>query len=98
VFLADLTGELRAWPRETWAAVGVDPAAVAAAVIVCGRHGDVQGLEFEDLSFEEARVLARPAMTIVRGQLPARLAGRVQRASWRWLHPTSGHRPGDTFL
>jgi hypothetical protein len=29
-------------------------------------------------------------MTIVRGQLRARLAGRVQRASWRWLHPTTG--------
>jgi hypothetical protein len=25
VFLADLTGELRAWPAETWGAAGVDP-------------------------------------------------------------------------
>jgi hypothetical protein len=79
-------------------AVGVDPDAVARAVIACWRSGDVQGLEFEGVTVEEARALARPAMTIVRGQLPARLAGRVQRASWRWLHPTSGHRPGDTFL
>jgi hypothetical protein len=98
VFLADLTGELRAWPRDTWAAVGVDPTAVAHAVIACWRRGDVQGLEFEGVSFEEARALERPAMTIVRGQLRARLAGRVQRAYWRWLHPTSGRRPGDTFL
>jgi hypothetical protein len=98
VFLADLTGELRAWPAETWAGLGVDPAAVARAVVACWRRGDIQGLEFEDLSVEEARALERPAMTIVRGQLRARLAGRVQRAYWRWLHPTSGRRPGDTFL
>jgi hypothetical protein len=25
VFVADLTGELRAWPQDTWTAVGVDP-------------------------------------------------------------------------
>jgi hypothetical protein len=98
VFLADLAGELRAWPAETWAAVGVDPAAVADAVVACWWHGDVQGLELEGVSFEEARALARPAMTIARGQLRARLAGRVHRAYWRWLHPTSGRRPGDTFL
>jgi hypothetical protein len=98
VFLADLTGELRAWPAETWAAAGVDPDAVAHAVLACWQHGDVQGFEFEDVTFEEARALARPVMTIVRGQLRARLAGRVQRAYWRWLHPTSGRRPGDTFL
>lgn len=98
VFVADLTGELRAWPAETWAAAGVDPDAVAGTVIACWRAGDVQGLAFEGVSFEEARALARPAMTIVRGQLRARLAGRVRRAYWRWLHPTSGRRPGDTFL
>jgi hypothetical protein len=98
VFLADLAGELRAWPAETWAAAGVDPIAVAHAVIACWRAGEVQGIEFEDLSFEEARALARPAMTIVRGQLRARLADRVRRAYGRWLHPTSGRRPGDTFL
>jgi hypothetical protein len=62
VFLADLTGELRAWPHETWAAAGVDPDADRA------------------------------------GAAAARLAGRVHRAYWRWLHPTSGRRSGDTFL
>jgi hypothetical protein len=31
VFLADLAVELRAWPVETWAGLGVDPAAVAPA-------------------------------------------------------------------
>jgi hypothetical protein len=65
VFLADLTGELRAWPRDTWAAAGVDPAAVADAVVACWRTGDIQGLAFEGVSFEEARALARPAMTAV---------------------------------
>jgi hypothetical protein len=98
VFVADLAVELRAWPAETWAGLGVDPAAVARAVLACWRTGDVQGLEFEGVLVEEARALERPAMTIVRGQLRARLAGRVQRAYWRWLHPTSGRRPGDTFL
>jgi hypothetical protein len=37
-------------------------------------------------------------MTIARGQLRARLTGRVHRSYWRWLHPTSGRGPGDTFL
>jgi hypothetical protein len=41
VFLADLTVELRAWPRDPWAAVGVDPDAVAHAVIACWQLGDV---------------------------------------------------------
>ena len=33
VFLADLTVELRAWPTDTWAKVGVDPQAAARAVV-----------------------------------------------------------------
>jgi hypothetical protein len=33
VFLADLTGELRAWPNDTWAKLGVDPDQVAQAVV-----------------------------------------------------------------
>ena len=35
VFLADLTGELRAWPQDTWVKVGVDPNQVAQAVWGC---------------------------------------------------------------
>ena len=89
VFLADLTVELRAWPRDSWAAVGVDPDAVAHAVLACWRRGEIQGLAFEGVTFEEARALERPAMTIARGQLRARLTRRVHRAYWRWLHPTS---------
>jgi hypothetical protein len=94
VFVADLTCELRAWPTDTWAKLGVDPEQVAQAVIGCWRDGEVTGLRVDDLSFEEARSLTRPAMAYVRGQLRARL----DRAYRRWLHPTSGRRPGDRFL
>jgi hypothetical protein len=97
VFMADLTGELRAWPHDTWVKLGVDPDQVAQAVIGCWRHGEVTGLQVDDLSFEEARSLTRPAMTYVRGQLRGRLTARLARVHRRWLHPTSGHRPGDRF-
>jgi hypothetical protein len=97
VFVADLTGELRAWPQDTWTAVGVDPEQVAQAVIRCWRAGEVTGLQLDDLSFEEARSLTRPAMTYVRGQLRGRLSARLARAHQRWLHPTSGRRPDDRF-
>jgi hypothetical protein len=45
VFVADLTGELRAWPIDTWAKVGVDPEQVAQAVIGCWQDGEVPGLQ-----------------------------------------------------
>jgi hypothetical protein len=97
VFVADLTGELRAWPHDTWTAVGGDSEQVAQAVIGCWRDGEVTGLQVDDLSFEEARSLTRPAMTYVRGQLRGRLTARLARVRRRWLHPTSGRRPGDRF-
>jgi hypothetical protein len=98
VFVADLTVELRAWPQDTWARVAVDPDQVAKAVVGCWRDGEVAGLQVDDLGFEEARSLSRPAMTDVRGQLRGRLTGRLARAYRRWLHPTSGRQPGDQFL
>jgi hypothetical protein len=58
----------------------------------------VTGLQVDDLSFEEARSLARPAMTYVRDQLRGRLTARLARVHRRWLHPTSRRRPGDRFL
>jgi hypothetical protein len=73
VFVADLTGELRAWPHDTWAKLGVDPDQVAKAVIGCWQAGEVTGFQVDDLGFEEARSLTRPAMTYVRGRLTARL-------------------------
>jgi hypothetical protein len=97
VFVADLTCELRAWPQDTWAKVGVDPDQVAQAVAGCWQDGDVTGLQVDDLSFEEARSLTRPAMTYVRAQLHGRLTARLARAHRRWLHPTSGRQPGDRF-
>jgi hypothetical protein len=98
VFVADLTGELRAWPQDTWAKLGVDPDQVARAVIGCWRDGEVSGLQVDDLGFEEARSLTRPAMTYVRGQLRGRLTARLGRVHRRWLHPSSGRRPDDRFL
>jgi hypothetical protein len=97
VFVADLTCELRAWPTDTWAKVGVDPDQVAQAVIGYWQDGEVTGLQVDDLGFEEARSLTRPAMTYVRGQLRGRLTARLARAHRRWLHPTSGRQPGDRF-
>jgi hypothetical protein len=98
VFVADLTGELRAWPHDTWAKIGIDPDQVAQAVVGCWQDGEVTGLQVDDLSFEEARSLVRPMMTSVRGQLRGRLAARVACIHRRWLHPTSGRLPGDRFL
>ena len=76
----------------------MDPDQVTQAVVGCWRDGEVAGLQVDDLSFEEARSLTRPAMTYVRGQLRGRLTARLGRAYQRWLHPTSGRRPGDRFL
>jgi hypothetical protein len=98
VFVADLTVELRAWPTDTWARLCVDPQAAAGGVIAAWRRGDVTGLQFDGLTAAEALALERPAMTYVREQLRKRLGRQVGRAWWRWLHPTSGRRPGDRFL
>jgi hypothetical protein len=98
VFLADLTVELRAWPTDTWATLGVDPQTAAGAVIAAWRGGHLTGLQLGGLTAEEALALQRPAMTYVRAQLRDRLGRQVWRAWRRWLHPTSGRRPGDRFL
>jgi hypothetical protein len=98
VFLADLTVELRAWPTDTWAKVGVDPQVAAGAVVAVGERGHLNGLQLGGLTGEETLALERPAMTYVREQLRQRLARQVGQAYLRWLHPTSGRRPGDHFL
>ena len=98
VFLADLTVELRAWPTDTWAKLGVDPWAAAGAVVAAWRRGDLTGLRLGGLTGEEALALERPAMAYVREQLRGRLARQIARAYLQWLHPTSGRRPGDRFL
>jgi hypothetical protein len=94
LFVADLTGELRAWTTDTWAKLGVDPDQVAQAIIGFWRDGEVTGLQIDDLGYEEARSLTRPAMTYVRGQLRGRLTARLARARstrslWTRARPTS---------
>jgi len=77
VFVADLTCELRTWPRGTWAIPGADPHAAASAVVDGWQRGYFKGLQFDGLTAEEALALARPAMTYVRGQLRDRLGRQV---------------------
>jgi hypothetical protein len=98
VFVPDLTCELPGWPYGTWASLGVDVQAAAGAVITAWHKGHFKGLQLGDLTAEEALALERPAMTYVGEQLRPRLAHQVGQAYWRWLHPTSGRRPGDRFL
>jgi hypothetical protein len=98
VFLADLVVELRAWPADTWGRVGVDPQAVAGAVMASWRRGNLAGRRLDPLTAKEALALERPAMTYVREQLRERLVEQLRRAWRRWLHPTSGRRSGDRFL
>jgi hypothetical protein len=43
----------------------------------------VAGLQIDDLNFEEARSLTRPAMTSIRGQLRGRLTARLARSHRR---------------
>jgi hypothetical protein len=76
----------------------VDPQAAAGAVIAAWRGGHLNGLQLGGLTDEETMALERPAMTYVREQLRQRLARQVGQAYRRWLHPTSGRRPGDRFL
>jgi hypothetical protein len=97
VFVADLTCELRAWPQDTWAKIGVDPDQVAQAVISCWRDGEATGLQVDDLSFEEAQSLTRPAMTYVRGQLRGRLTARLARATGAGYTPPAAANPATCF-
>ena len=98
VFLADLTVELRAWPQQTWTALGVSPEVALLAVVDRWRAGQLKGLELGGVGVEEARALGRPPMGYVREQLRGRLAREISRQYLRWLHPTTRRRPGDTFL
>ena len=97
VFLADLTLELRAWPTDTWARVGVDPQAATGAVVAAWRGGHLRGLWLEGLTAEEALALERPAMTYLRAQLGDRLDRRIARAHRRRRSSASRRRPEDRF-
>ena len=98
VFMVDLTCELRAWAPDIWASPAIDRQAAAGAVLAAWHRSQVKGLQLGVLTAEEALALERPAMTYVREQLRQRLGRQIGRAWQRWLHPTSGRRPGDRFL
>jgi hypothetical protein len=98
LFPADLTEELRTWPTDSWAALGVDLEEVAAALVGGWRRGDFRGLPLPLEPGEDPRAFVRPAMTLARVELRERLGGLVARARRRWLHPTSGRKPGERFL
>jgi hypothetical protein len=98
VFLADLAAELRAWSPATAAPLTTELPAVAAAVAWCWQRGDLLGLELPLEPGEDPRALSRPAMTLARAALRARLGRQVARARCRWWHPSNGRRAGEPFL
>ena len=98
VFVADLTNELRAWPADTWAKVGVDPQAAAHAVVAGWWRGDLPGLRLGRLTAEETLALERPAMTYVRAQLSDRLGRQLAHADRQWRQPSRGRGADDRFL
>jgi len=98
VFPADLAAELRAWPPAISAPLTAELAPVGAAVVGCWQRGDLLGLDLPLEPGEDARALTRPAMTLARAALRARLDRQVARARRRWLHPSSGRRAGEPFL
>jgi hypothetical protein len=98
VFLADLTVELRAWPTDTWAKVGVDPQAAAGAVVAGWRDGHLRGLWLGGLTAQEVLALERPAMTYVRAQLGDRLARGIAQTQQHGRPLPNGRRPEGRFL
>jgi hypothetical protein len=65
VFVADLTVELRAWPRDTWAKVGIDPQAAAGAVVARSV------LYYEMASSSHLRSETSPPPTVIRSDTAA---------------------------
>lgn len=98
IFPADLTAELRAWPRDSWSAFGIDLEQVTSALVGCWQRGDFHGLTFPLQPDEDPRAMVRPAMTLARQQLRQRLGWLVARARRRWQHPSSGRHAGERFL
>jgi hypothetical protein len=98
VFPADLAEELHAWPPATSAALAAELARVGAAVVWCCQRGDLLGVDFPLEPGEDARALTRPAMTVARAAVRARLGQQVARARCRWLHPSSGRHADEPFL
>jgi hypothetical protein len=98
VFLADLAVELRTWQDTNWRTQGIDVDGVTEAVVRLARRGQVRARWYHDLSAWDAKALGRPAMDYARGELRDRVAAWLAEQFMRWLHPTSGRRPGEPFL
>jgi hypothetical protein len=98
VFVADLAVELRTWRDTDFAHQGIDVDGVAEAVVQLARRGQVHARWYHDLSAWDAKALGRPAMDYARAELRDRLNAWLAEQYMRWLHPTSGRRPGEPFL
>jgi hypothetical protein len=98
VFPVDLVVELREWQGTDWATLGVDVEGVGEALALLARRGQVRARWYHELSAEDAKALDRPAMDYAREQLRGRLAAWLDEQELRWLHPSSGRRPGEPFL
>jgi hypothetical protein len=96
VFLPDLAVELRTWQDTDWRTQGIG--GVAEAVVQLARRGQVRARWYHQLSAWDAKALRRPAMDYTRGDLRERIADWLGEQYMRWLHPTSGRRPGEPFL
>jgi hypothetical protein len=98
VFPVDLAVELREWQGTDRATLRVDDEGVAEALVLLARRGQVRARWYHELSAEEVKALGRPAMEYAREQLRGRLTGWLNEQDLRWLHPSSGRRPGEPFL
>ncbi len=98
VFLADLAVELRTWQDTDFARQGIDVDGVTEAVVQVARRGQVRARWYHELSAWDAQALGRPAMDYARAELRDRVSGWLDEQYLRWLHPTSGRRPGEPFL
>jgi hypothetical protein len=98
VFLADLAVELRAWQDTNWRTQGIDIDSVAEAIVQLARRGQVRARWYHELTAWDAKALGRPAMDYARSELRDRLSAWLAEQFMRWLHPTSGRRPGEPFL
>jgi hypothetical protein len=98
VFLADLAVELRVWQDTNWRRQGIDIDGVAEAIVQLARRGQVRARWYHELSAWDAKALGRPAMTYARAELRGRVSAWLAGQDPRWLHPTSGRRPGEPFL
>jgi hypothetical protein len=98
VFVADLAVELRTWQDTDFAHQGIDIDSITEAITQLARRGQVRARWYHDLLAWDAKALGRPAMTYARGELRERVSAWLAEQYLRWLHPTSGRRPGEPFL